>query len=105
MPRRVSLPGVEALFSQGKERARGQAEGLGEEGPDTHTSMPAEAEEKPQKFTFYFEPETLEALDEAWFRMRKRLGSRISKSAIVDRIVKDAVKDLNRLEKLLIASP
>ena len=36
--------------------------------------------------------------------MRKRLGSRVSKSAIVDRVVKDAVKDLDQLKELLIAS-
>ena len=113
MSRRVSLPGIDALFPRGE---RGKAAAPPEEverteaGPaDTATgqeaSMQAKQEEKPQKFTFYFEPDTLEALDEAWFRMRRRLGSRVSKSAIVDCIVRDAVKDLNRLEKLLTASP
>jgi hypothetical protein len=103
--KRVSLPGVEALFTRRDDAVEGGTTGEREgadhsmpAGPDT--SMLAEAA-KPQKFTFYFEPATLEALDEAWFALRRRLGQRVSKSAIVDHIVRDAVKDLSRLEELL----
>jgi len=89
MPKKPELPGVDALFSR-------------------PSSVEAKAEEqaasgaaKPVKFTFYFSPETLEALETAWFELRRRTGRKISKSEIVDRIVRESVQDIDRLERLL----
>lgn len=53
--------------------------------------------EKLEKFTFYFEPDTLEGLEEVWIRWRsarKRIGRRaISKSDIVNAALKAALED------------
>ena len=88
MRKKPELPGVDALFSRPK------AQGASDE-------VSQQAAAKPVKFTFYFSPETLEALEEAWFELRRRTGRRISKSEIVDRVVRASVQDIDRLEQLL----
>lgn len=88
MPRKPELPGVDALFTRPTTQ---------EETEDTGTS----AGSKPVKFTFYFSPDTLTALEEAWFELRRRTGRKISKSEIVDRVVRESVQDIDRLEQLL----
>jgi len=89
MPKKPELPGVDALFSRPSSQ---------EVESEEHT---AGATPKPVKFTFYFSPDTLEALETAWFELRRRTGRKISKSEIVDRIVRESVQDIDRLEQLL----
>ncbi|MBC7286502.1 MAG: hypothetical protein H5T86_00355 [Armatimonadetes bacterium] len=92
MPKKPELPGVDALFS--RPSAIGGP-------PGTQPSATQEPEVKPVKFTFYFSPETLQALEEAWFELRRRTGRRISKSEIVDTIVRTSLQDLDKVEHML----
>ncbi len=64
--------------------------------PDLHPveGTTQEAAERPSKFTFYFTPEQLDRLDDAWERMRRgrRAGRRPSKSRFV-RVALDRLLD------------
>lgn len=68
-----------------------------------HTGKPAEApEEERLKATYYLSPEALDALEEAWLQLRRMAGSegrgRISKSAIVEAAILQAVQELEAKE-------
>jgi len=64
--------------------------------------QPARVEPSPEeeklKATYYLSPEAMEALDEAWLRLRKMAKSRaqISKSLIVEQAILLAADDLTR---------
>jgi len=119
MPKRPDLPGVDALFrrpdaegaeheeeEEDREEVPEETPGPVEREEEPRTSKlaeTAEPETRPAKFTFYFAPGTLDALEFAWFELRRRTGRKISKSEIVDRIVWTSVQDLDELEKLLTA--
>ena len=52
---------------------------------------------KPVKATYYFSPETIEAIDEAWMQLRRLAGtdrSSVSKSLIVETAIQMALKEL-----------
>lgn len=55
---------------------------------------------KPVKATYYFSPETIEAIEEAWIKLRRLAGttgrSGVSKSLIVERAIQMALKELDR---------
>ena len=64
---------------------------------------------KPIKATYYFSPGTIEAIDEAWMRLRRLAGtagrSSVSKSLIVEKAIQMALKELERKgDKSQIAS-
>lgn len=63
------------------------------------TSTPAEPEAKPTKATFYLSGETLEAMEDALYQLRKLAGqdrSRVTKSALVEAALEAALSDLER---------
>lgn len=70
------------------------------------TSKPArqkattpEPEAKPTKATFYLSGETLEAMEDALYQLRKLAGqdrSRVTKSALVEAALETALSDLER---------
>jgi len=103
-------PDAEEAEREGEEEDRGEAPeetpgpvATEEEPCASEPAESAEPEPRPAKFTFYFTPGTLDALELAWFELRRRTGRKISKSEIVDRIVWTSVQDLDELEKLLTA--
>ena len=63
---------------------------------------------KPIKATYYFSPETIEAIDEAWMKLRRLAGagrSSVSKSLIVEKAIQMALKELeHKGDKSQIAS-
>ena len=63
---------------------------------------------KPIKATYYFSPETIEAIDEAWMRLRRLAGterSSVSKSLIVEKAIQMALKEFeHKGDKSQIAS-
>ena len=63
---------------------------------------------KPIKATYYFSPETIEAIDEAWMKLRRLAGtgrSSVSKSLIVEKAIQMALKELeHKGDKSRIAS-
>lgn len=64
-------------------------------------SAPAQQQaSKPIKATFYFRPETAEALEEAWIKLRRTIGktrqSQVSKSEIVETALLLALEDLEK---------
>ncbi len=56
---------------------------------------------EPVKFTFYFDPQLLEDLEVAKFRLRMEKRIKISKSDIVNASLEYCMKDLNFLERLV----
>lgn len=60
------------------------------------------SEEERLKATYYLSPATLDALEEAWLQLRRMAGSggrgRISKSAIVEAAILQAVQELEAKE-------
>lgn len=56
-----------------------------------------EREEKPVKVTVYLDPDANDALEEAWYRLRKRSGQKLSKSAIASAALRLATRDLDEL--------
>ena len=51
------------------------------------------------KATYYFSPDTIEAIDDAWMQLRKLAGtdrSSVSKSLIVETAIQMALKELER---------
>ncbi len=60
------------------------------------------SEEERLKATYYLSPATLDALEEAWLQLRRMAGSggrgRISKSAIVEAAILQAVQELEDKE-------
>jgi hypothetical protein len=76
-----------------------------------YTGTPAQqptADLKPIKATYYFSPETIEAIDEAWMKLRRLAGagrSSVSKSLIVEKAIQMALKELeHKGDKSQIAS-
>ena len=68
-----------------------------------HTGKPAiqpTGNLNPIKATYYFSPGTIEAIDEAWIKLRRLAGtagrSSVSKSLIVEKAVQMALKELER---------
>ena len=64
---------------------------------------------KPIKATYYLSPGTIEAIDEAWMKLRRLSGtagrSSVSKSLIVEKAIQMALKELERKgDKSQIAS-
>ena len=64
---------------------------------------------KPIKATYYFSPRTIEAIDEAWIKLRRLAGtagrSSVSKSLIVEKAIQMALKELeHKGDKSQIAS-
>ena len=76
-----------------------------------HTGIPVQQSDgnlKPIKATYYFSPETIEAIDEAWMKLRRLAGagrSSVSKSLIVEKAIQMALKELeHKGDKSQIAS-
>ena len=77
-----------------------------------HTGTPAiqsTGNLKPIKATYYLSPGTIEAIDEAWMKLRRLSGtagrSSVSKSLIVEKAIQMALKELERKgDKSRIAS-
>ena len=77
-----------------------------------HTGSPARqpaGDLKAVKATYYFSPETIEAIDEAWMKLRRLAGtagrSSVSKSLIVENAIQMALQELeNKGDKSQIAS-
>ena len=76
-----------------------------------HTGTPVQqltGNLKPVKATYYFSPETIEAIDEAWMKLRRLAGagrSSVSKSLIVEKAIQMALKELaSKGDKSQIAS-
>ena len=67
-----------------------------------HTVTPARLQDsnsKPIKATYYFSPDTIEAIDDAWMQLRRLAGperSSVSKSLIVETAIQMALKELER---------
>ncbi len=60
-------------------------------------TTPAEPEAKPTKATFYLSGETLDAMEDALYQLRKLAGqdrSRVTKSALVEAALVAALRDL-----------
>ena len=54
---------------------------------------------RPIKATYYFSPDTIEAIDDAWMQLRRLAGperSSVSKSLIVETAIQMALKELER---------
>ena len=54
---------------------------------------------KPIKATYYFSPDTIEAIDDAWMQLRRLAGperSSVSKSLIVETAIQMALKEFER---------
>lgn len=58
-------------------------------------------ETEPVKFTFYFDPQLLEDLEVAKFRLRMEKRIRVSKSDIVNAALSYCMKDIVFLERLV----
>jgi hypothetical protein len=56
---------------------------------------------EPVKFTFYFDPQLLEELEIAKFRLRMEKRLKVSKSDIVNVALRYVMKDINFLERML----
>ena len=76
-----------------------------------HTGIPVQQSGgnlKPIKATYYFSPETIEAIDEAWMKLRRLAGAgraSVSKSLIVEKAIQMALKELeHKGDKSQIAS-
>ena len=67
-----------------------------------HTTTPVRQQDsnsKPIKATYYFSPDTIEAIDDAWMQLRRLAGperSSVSKSLIVETAIQMALKELER---------
>ena len=67
-----------------------------------HTVIPSRQQDgnlKPVKATYYFSPDTIEAIDDAWMQLRRLAGterSSVSKSLIVETAIQIALKELER---------
>ena len=67
-----------------------------------HTVTPVrqyDSSSKPIKATYYFSPDTIEAIDDAWMQLRRLAGperSSVSKSLIVETAIQIALKELER---------
>ena len=67
-----------------------------------HTVTPVRLQNsnpKPIKATYYFSPDTIEAIDDAWMQLRGLAGparSSVSKSLIVETAIQMALKELER---------
>ena len=65
-----------------------------------HTVTPVRQQDgnpKPIKATYYFSPDTIEAIDDAWMQLRRLAGterSSVSKSLIVETAIQMALKEL-----------
>ena len=60
---------------------------------------PQDSNSKPVKATYYFSPDTIEAIDDAWMQLRRLAGterSSVSKSLIVETAIQMALKELER---------
>ena len=74
--------------------------------PKQQASMPVRqyagtpVNQKPVKATYYLSPGTIEAIDEAWMKLRSLSGtagrSSVSKSLIVEKAIQMALKELER---------
>jgi uncharacterized protein (DUF4415 family) len=56
-----------------------------------------EREDKPVKVTVYLDADANDALKEAWFRLRRQTGRKLSKSAIASAALRLATRDLDEL--------
>ncbi len=60
---------------------------------------PQGSNSKPIKATYYFSPDTIEAIDDAWMQLRRLAGpkrSSVSKSLLVETAIQMALKELER---------
>ena len=63
------------------------------------TASRQDSSSKPIKATYYFSPDTIEAIDDAWMQLRRLAGperSSVSKSLIVETAIQIALKELER---------
>ncbi|MDO8513807.1 MAG: hypothetical protein Q7S37_04870 [bacterium] len=102
---REDLPGADLLFgSHGKQTEdKPSVEEPEERGIRSGSNFKiAKLEETdPVKFTFYFNPQILEDLEVAKFRLRMERRLKISKSDIVNAALSYCMKDLTFLERLV----
>lgn len=71
-------------------------------------SLPPNAQEAPadqarEKFTFRFDTATLQDLDEAWMKLRRRTGQKIRKSWIVEALVRHGLRNPEQTLEILRA--
>ena len=70
MSKKPKLPGVDALFGDVKKnKEETQTKG---EGSNSKKSSRKKEKKKLVKYSLYMEPETIEKLESAWFRLRRR---------------------------------
>lgn len=109
-PTKTDLPGTDLLFGSHVKKTESVAEAAPVVTP---VSEPAVVSSKavtkpvvtesadPVKFTFYFDPQILEDLEVAKFRLRMEKRVRVSKSDIVNKALEYCMKDLNFLERMV----
>lgn len=56
-----------------------------------------ERNDTPVKVTVYLDADANDALEEAWFKLRRRTGKKLSKSAIASAALRIATQDLDEL--------
>lgn len=90
----IATGGDEVDEGQEREEVSGSTRGEG----DTDRTSSSGGEAK-RKATYYLREETLSELEEVWFRLRQRADEgekrRVSKSAIVEAALLDAIDDFN----------
>lgn len=101
---KTDLPGADLLFgSHGKSSGQAPAIARKEEGilKGSEYKIAKVEETEPVKFTFYFEPQVLDDLEVAKFRLKMEKRLKVSKSDIVNASVKHCMKDLIFLQRLV----
>lgn len=87
----------ESPDEQGREEADQSKEEGGTDDADDMDEVPK------RKATYYLREDTLDKLEEAWFRLRQRADEgekrSVSKSAIVEAAIEAAIEELNTDEK------
>ncbi len=102
---KTDLPGADLLFgSHTKSRTPVRSESLEpvvKEEPTIERKGAEVVSLEPVKFTFYFNPQILEDLEVAKFRLRMERRIKVSKSDIVNAALAHCMKDIVFLEKLV----
>lgn len=103
---KTELPGADLLFgSHAKKTATEVKDSIDLPEKKENTKIAAKnidvESTEPVKFTFYFDPQILEDLEVAKFRLRMEKRIKISKSDIVNAALEYCMKDLNFLERMV----
>lgn len=98
---KTDLPGADLLFGMHSKTSSVPAPTKEEKNPVESINPLKDESLEPIKFTFYFDPKTLDDLEVAKFRLRMERRVRVSKSDIVNASLKHCMKDLVFLERLV----